>query len=139
MEVLKRVDKQDVFRKEIEELAKQIEQDDLKVVTFMEYTTPPEKVKPKLIKFEKVLPLLERIAESGKIQEGVAKIMFFSPSTGRNKGLTPTMMAGFQLIKPGVSTKPTLIIWHRYIWYLRVKDTQLLEMIRYSGTPVTFS
>ncbi|ADX85431.1 cupin domain-containing protein [Saccharolobus islandicus] len=106
MEVLKRVDKQDLFRKEIEELAKQIEQDDLKVITFMEYTTPPEKVKPKLIKFEKVLPLLERIAESGKIQEGVAKIMFFSPSTGRNKGLTPTMMAGFQLIKPGVSTKP---------------------------------
>lgn len=85
---------------------KQIEQDDLKVVTFMEYTNPPEKVKPKLIKFEKVLPLLERIAESGKIQNGVAKIMFFSPSTCRNRGLTPTMMAGFQLIKPGIATKP---------------------------------
>ncbi|QGA54607.1 cupin domain-containing protein [Sulfolobus sp. E5-1-F] len=106
MEVLKRTEKQDSFRREVEELVKQIEQDDLKVAIFMEYTTPPEKVKPKLIKFEKVLPLLERISESGKTQKGVAKIMFFSPSTCRNKGLTPTMMAGFQLLKPGVSTKP---------------------------------
>ncbi|WP_338600419.1 cupin domain-containing protein [Sulfolobus tengchongensis] len=106
MEVLKRVDKQEELKKEVMELAKQIEQDDLKVVTFMEYTTPPEKIKPKVIKFEKVLPLLEKIAELGKIEKGVAKIMFYSPSTARNRGLTPTMMAGFQLLKPGASTKP---------------------------------
>jgi gentisate 1,2-dioxygenase len=32
--------------------------------------------------------------------------MFYSPSTERSRGLTLTMMAGFQYIEPGVATKP---------------------------------
>lgn len=104
--LLERVDRQEELTRNIKNLIKEIEQDDLKVVTFMEYTTSPEKVKPKVIKFNKVLQLLRLIAEEGKIQKGVAKVMFYSPSTGRSRGLTPAMMAGFQYIKPGVATKP---------------------------------
>lgn len=106
MQRLERVDKQDDLKKDIMELIKEIEEDDLKVVVFMEYMKPPNKVEPKIIKFAKILPLLQKIAESGKIEKGVAKIMFYSPSTCRNRGLTPVMMAGFQLIKPKTSTKP---------------------------------
>ncbi|MEM0068271.1 MAG: cupin domain-containing protein [Saccharolobus sp.] len=106
MQKLERVDRQEEFKKDILNLVKEIEQEDLKVVTFMEYTAPPKKVEPKVIKFSKILPLLEKIAELGKVEKGVAKIMFYSPSTCLNRGLTPTMMAGFQLIKPKISTKP---------------------------------
>ncbi|MCY0882283.1 MAG: cupin domain-containing protein [Acidianus infernus] len=104
--VLEREDKQEELTREIKSIIKEIENDDLKVVTFMEYTSPPKKIKPKVIKFNKALELLRLIAKQGKIQKGVAKIMFYSPSTERSRGLTPTMMAGFQYIEPGVATKP---------------------------------
>ncbi len=106
MQTLKRVDRQDEFAEKVKDLVKEIEGEDLKVVTFMEYTSPPEKVKPKVIKFDKVVNLLRLIAEEGKVEKGVAKIMLYSPSTGRSRGLTPTMMAGFQYIMKGMSTKP---------------------------------
>ncbi|MCI2414349.1 MAG: cupin domain-containing protein [Candidatus Aramenus sp.] len=106
MQSLKRVDRQKEFTEKVKDLVQEIEEDDLKVVTFMEYTTPPEKVKPKVIKFDKVVKLLRVIAEEGKVEKGVAKIMLYSPSTGRSRGLTPTMMAGFQYIQKGMSTKP---------------------------------
>jgi len=32
--------------------------------------------------------------------------MLYSSSTGRSRGLTPTMMAGFQYLVPKASTKP---------------------------------
>ncbi|BDC19607.1 cupin domain-containing protein [Acidianus sp. HS-5] len=104
--VLEREDRQEELTKGIKSLVKEIEGDDLKVVTFMEYTSPPKEVKPKVIKFNKALELLRLIAKQGKVEEGVAKIMFYSPSTERSRGLTPTMMAGLQYIEPGVSTKP---------------------------------
>jgi len=106
--LVERVDKQEELKKKVSSIVKSVEEEseDLKVVTFMEYTTPPEEVKPKVISFSKVLPLLRTIAESNNIEEGVAKIMFYSKSTGRNRGLTPTMMPGFQLVMPGKTTKP---------------------------------
>ncbi|TRM98304.1 cupin, partial [Sulfolobus sp. F1] len=99
-------DLQTELKNKVKDILKEIENEDLKVVIFMEHTSPPKKVQPKLIKFSKVLPLLEMVAEEGTIEKGVAKVMFYSTSTERNRGLTPTMMAGFQLIKPRHSTKP---------------------------------
>jgi gentisate 1,2-dioxygenase len=106
--VLEREDRQAKFLSELQALVKEIENstEDLKVVAFMEYTAPPETVKPKVIKFSKVLELLRKLAERNDVQEGVSKVMFYSPTTGRSRGLTPSMMAGFQYIKPGVATKP---------------------------------
>ncbi len=106
--LVERKDKQEELRESVSSLVKEVEEEseDLKVVTFMEYTAPPEEVKPKVISFTKVLPILQTIAENNDVEEGVAKIMFLSKSTGRNRGLTPTMMPGFQLVKPGRSTKP---------------------------------
>ncbi len=106
--LVERVDRQEELKERVGSLIKEVESnsDDLKVVTFMEYTTPPEEVKPKVISFSKVLPILQMIANNNKIEEGVAKVMFLSKSTGRNRGLTPTMMPGFQLVRPGRSTKP---------------------------------
>ncbi|ARM76250.1 cupin domain-containing protein [Acidianus manzaensis] len=105
--VLEREDKQEELTKNIKELVKEIEkEDDLKVVTFMEFTPPPKQVKPKVIKFNTALQLLRLIAKEGKIQKGVAKIMFYSPSTDRSRGLTPSMMAGLQYVEPGVATEP---------------------------------
>lgn len=108
MRQLERADRQAEFLSDLQAMAKEIENssEDLKVVAFMEYTTPPEPVKPKVVKFSKVVQLLRALAERNDVQEGVSKVMFYSPSTGRNRGLTPTMMAGFQYIKPGVATKP---------------------------------
>jgi Gentisate 1,2-dioxygenase len=51
--VLEREDRQEELTKEIKSIVKQIENDDLKVVTFMEYTSPPKEIKPKVIKFNK--------------------------------------------------------------------------------------
>ena len=107
--VVERIDKQsEIIREEIKNLVKEIEgnAEDLKVVAFMEHTNPPETVKPKVIKFSQVIKLLRLLAEDNPIERGVAKVMFYSPSTGRSRGLTPTMMPGFQYLKPGVSTKP---------------------------------
>ena len=105
--VLQRVDKQnEIIKEEIRELVRQIEGEDLKVVAFMEHTTPPESVKPKVIKFKQVVRLLQLLAEDNPIEKGVAKVMFYSPSTGRSRGLTPSMMAGFQYVKAGKSTTP---------------------------------
>lgn len=104
--LLEREDKQEELTKNIKNLINEMEKEDLKVVTFMEYTSPPEQVKPKVIKFNIALQLLRLISEEGKIEKGVAKIMFYSPSTGRSRGLTPTMMAGFQYIRQGMATKP---------------------------------
>jgi gentisate 1,2-dioxygenase len=106
METLERKDRQKELTENIKHLVNDIEGKDLKVVTFMEYTSPPDKVKPKVVKFSKILKLLKAVAELGKVEEGVAKIMLYSPSTGRSRGLTPTMMAGFQLIEKGRTTKP---------------------------------
>ncbi|NON62571.1 cupin domain-containing protein [Acidianus sp. RZ1] len=103
---IEREDKQVEYLKDIKSLIKEIEEDDLKVVAFMEDTTPPADVKPKVIRFKRTLHLLKAIAAEGKVQKGVAKIMFYSPSTGRSKGLTPTMMAGLQYIEPKTETKP---------------------------------
>jgi len=106
--ILERIDKQNEILNEIKDIIKEIEEntEDLKIVAFMEYTSPPQQVSPKVIKYNKILRLLKLLAENNPIEKGVAKIMFYSPSTGRSKGLTPTMMAGFQYIKPGISTKP---------------------------------
>ncbi|AWR97546.1 cupin domain-containing protein [Acidianus sulfidivorans JP7] len=105
--VIEREDRQEELNKNIKELVREIEkEEDLKVVTFMEFTPPPKQIKPKVIKFNTALKLLRAIAEEGKIQKGVAKIMFYSPSTERSRGLTPSMMAGLQYIKPGVATEP---------------------------------
>ncbi|BCU71411.1 cupin domain-containing protein [Stygiolobus caldivivus] len=109
--VLQRTDKQgDIVdrREQIRQIINQIENEseDLKVVAFMEHTTPPETVKPKVIKFQQVIKLLRVLAEDNPIEKGVAKVMFYSPSTGRSRGLTPTMMPGFQYIKAGMQTKP---------------------------------
>jgi gentisate 1,2-dioxygenase len=104
--LIERVNQQENIVKKVREIVREIEdsEEDLKVVAFMEYTEPPEKVRPKIIKFKKVLKLLELLSESNPIENGVAKIMFYSPSTGRARGLTPSMMAGFQYIKPKKST-----------------------------------
>jgi len=109
--VIQRVDKQGEIverREQIKEIIKEIEDgtEDLKIVAFMEHTTPPETVKPKVIKFQQVVKLLKLLAEDNPIEKGVAKIMLYSPSTGRSRGLTPTMMPGFQYIKAGMQTKP---------------------------------
>ncbi|ABP96134.1 Cupin 2, conserved barrel domain protein [Metallosphaera sedula] len=104
--LLVRKDLQSELKRDVSDIVKEIEGDDLKVVVFMENTEPAPKVKPKVIRFGPTLTLLEKLAERGQVEPGVAKVMFFSPSTGRSRGLTPNMMAGFQYIKPGVSTKP---------------------------------
>jgi len=104
--LLSRRDRQEEIRKGLEGMIKEIEGEDLRVVTFMEYTEPSPPVKPKIIKFSNVLPLLRRLAEIGRVEKGVAKVMFYSPSTGRSRGLTPTMMAGFQYLAPGARTEP---------------------------------
>ncbi len=106
MQPLERIDLQTQLKNKVKDMLKEIENEDLKVVIFMEYSNPPKKVQPKLIKFSKILPLLELVAEEGTIEKGIAKVMFYSASTERNRGLTPTMTAGFQLIKPKLSTKP---------------------------------
>ncbi|AEB94400.1 MAG: cupin domain-containing protein [Metallosphaera sp.] len=104
--LLVRKDLQSDLKRNVNDIVKEIEGDDLKVVVFMENTEPPVKVKPKVIKFEPTVTLLRKLAKEGQIEKGVAKIMFYSPSTGRSKGLTPNMMAGFQYIEPGTSTTP---------------------------------
>jgi|GEM_PF-5940170 gentisate 1,2-dioxygenase len=71
--VLEREDRQEELTKEIKSIVKEIENDDLKVVTFMEYTSPPKEIKPKVIKFNKALELLRLIAKQGKIQKGRCK------------------------------------------------------------------
>ncbi|QKQ99631.1 cupin domain-containing protein [Metallosphaera tengchongensis] len=104
--LLVRKDLQDQLRSNVGDMIKQIESTDLKVVVYMEHTEQSPRVLPKVIKFKQVLPLLAKLADEGQVEEGVAKVMFYSPSTGRSRGLTPNMMAGFQYIKPGMSTKP---------------------------------
>ncbi|MEM0373357.1 MAG: cupin domain-containing protein [Sulfolobaceae archaeon] len=105
---VERSDKQNEIIKDIEEIIKEIENntEDLKIVAFMEYTSPPQQIVPKVIKYSKIIELLKLLAKNNPIEKGIAKIMFYSPSTGRSKGLTPTMMAGFQYIEPGKFTKP---------------------------------
>ncbi|AAY80936.1 cupin domain-containing protein [Sulfolobus acidocaldarius] len=106
---IQRIDKQsEIITDKIKNVIREIEQsdEDLKVVAFMEHTSPPETIKPKIIKFHKVLELLRLLADDNPIEKGVAKVMFQSPTTGRAKGLTPTMMAGFQYLKPGSKTQP---------------------------------
>ncbi|BFI73931.1 cupin domain-containing protein [Sulfurisphaera ohwakuensis] len=106
---LQRIDKQsEIIKEKAKEIIKEIENgtEDLKIVAFMEHTTPPPQVSPKVIKFNKILELLRLLAIDNPIEKGVAKVMLYSPSTGRSRGLTPTMMPGFQYLSPNAKTKP---------------------------------
>jgi gentisate 1,2-dioxygenase len=73
--VIQRVDKQGEIierREQIKEIIKEIEDgtEDLKIVAFMEHTTPPETVKPKVIKFQQVIKLLKLLAEDNPVEKG---------------------------------------------------------------------
>lgn len=84
--LLVRKDLQAELREHVNSIVKEIENDDLKVVVFMENTEPPQRIKPKVIKFEPTLKLLRTLADKGEVEKGVSKIMFYSPSTGRSRG-----------------------------------------------------
>jgi gentisate 1,2-dioxygenase len=98
--VLGREDRQEELTKEIKSIVKEIENDDLKVVTFMEYTSPPKEIKPKVIKFNKALELLRLIAKQGKIQKGVWASLNFHEFVSNSQPLGFNRVTGKPVTPP---------------------------------------